>query len=94
MNANLSRRQLLKNSGALVVSFSLYGPLSRAFGQSQQAPEARPLAVDRVLSARGLDQLRAELRAAETALADSDSAAAAAAVRSYGRLRRQRDRSW
>src|SRR5260370_5091088 len=44
------------------------------------------LAIDRVLSARGLDQLRAELRAAETTLADADSAAAAAAIRTYGRL--------
>src|SRR5712691_5788356 len=44
------------------------------------------LAIDRVLSARGLDQLRAELRAAETTMADADSAAAAAAVRTYGRL--------
>src|SRR6266571_5168538 len=37
------------------------------------------LAIDRVLSARGLDQLRAELRAA-------DSAASADAIRRYGRL--------
>jgi len=48
MKANLSRRQLLKSSGALVVSFSLYGPLSRAFAQSQAAPEPRPFAVERV----------------------------------------------
>ena len=44
------------------------------------------LAIDRVLSARGLDQLRAELRAAEAAMAAPDSAAAAAAIRTYGRL--------
>ena len=44
------------------------------------------LAIDRVLSARGLDQLRAELRAAEAAMAGSDSAAAAVAIRKYGRL--------
>src|SRR5258707_1856779 len=44
------------------------------------------LAIDRVLSARGLDQLRAELRAAEAAMAGSDSAAAADAIRKYGRL--------
>src|SRR5437660_1536637 len=44
------------------------------------------LAIDRVLSARGLDQLRAELRAAEAAMTGSDSAAAAAAIRTYGRL--------
>src|SRR5579864_7266780 len=45
---SISRRQLLKGSGALVVSFSLYGPLSRALAQSQEAPEARPYAVERV----------------------------------------------
>src|SRR5947209_7949245 len=44
------------------------------------------LAIDRVLSARGLDQLRAELRAAEAAMAASDSGTAAAAIRTYGRL--------
>src|SRR5690348_14834265 len=44
------------------------------------------LAIDRVLSARGLDQLRAELRAAEAAMAGPDSAAAADAIRRYGRL--------
>ena len=44
------------------------------------------LAIDRVLSARGLDQLRAELRAAEAAMAGSDSAAAADAIRKYSRL--------
>jgi len=45
---SISRRQLLKGSGALVVSFSLYGPLSRALAQSEAAPEARPVAVERV----------------------------------------------
>jgi ATPase subunit of ABC transporter with duplicated ATPase domains len=44
------------------------------------------LAIDRVLSARGLDQLRAELRAAEAEMADPDSAAAADAIRRYGKL--------
>jgi len=44
------------------------------------------LAIDRVLSARGLDQLRADLRAAEAAMAGSDSAATADAIRTYGRL--------
>jgi len=44
------------------------------------------LAIDRVLSARGLDQLRAELRAAEAAMAAADSATSAAAIRKYGRL--------
>src|SRR5260370_8848106 len=45
---SISRRQLLKGSGALVVSFSLYGPLSRVLAQSEEAPEARPVAVERV----------------------------------------------
>jgi len=45
---SISRRQLLKSSGALVVSFSLYGPLSRALAQSQETPEARPFAAERV----------------------------------------------
>src|SRR5260370_18547684 len=44
------------------------------------------LAIDRVLSARGLDQLRAELRAAEAEMAGPDSGAAADAIRRYGRL--------
>lgn len=44
----ISRRQLLRGSGALVVSFSLYGPLRRAFGQSQETPEPRPFAAERV----------------------------------------------
>jgi len=45
---SISRRQILKGSGALVVSFSLYGRLSRALAQSQEAPEPRPYAVERV----------------------------------------------
>jgi nicotinate dehydrogenase subunit B len=45
---SISRRQLLKGSGALVVSFSLFGPLSRALAQSQETPEPRPYAVERV----------------------------------------------
>ena len=44
----ISRRQLLKGSGALVVSFSLYGPLCRALAQSGDASESRPFAVERV----------------------------------------------
>jgi ATPase subunit of ABC transporter with duplicated ATPase domains len=44
------------------------------------------LAIDRVLSARGLDQLRAELRVAEAEMADPDAAAAADAIRRYGKL--------
>src|SRR5258708_35573382 len=45
---SISRRQLLKGSGALVVSFSLYGPLSGVRAQSQETPEPRPYAVERV----------------------------------------------
>ena len=44
----ISRRQLLKGSGALVVSFSLRGPLSRVLAQSQETSEPRPYAVERV----------------------------------------------
>ena len=44
------------------------------------------LAIDRVLSARGLDQIRAGLRAAEAQMADPDAGAAAAAIRRYSRL--------
>jgi ATPase subunit of ABC transporter with duplicated ATPase domains len=43
-------------------------------------------AMDRVLSARGLDVLRASLREAETGMADSDPARRDAAVRRYGHL--------
>jgi ATPase subunit of ABC transporter with duplicated ATPase domains len=42
--------------------------------------------VDRVLSARGLDELLAELRQAELDMADADSARRDAAVRKYGHL--------
>ena len=44
------------------------------------------LAVDRVLSARGLDTLLAGLREAEVGMADSDPARRDAAVRRYGQL--------
>jgi ATPase subunit of ABC transporter with duplicated ATPase domains len=44
------------------------------------------LAVDRVLSARGLDTLLAGLREAEAGMADSDPARRDAAVRRYGQL--------
>src|SRR5579859_5130751 len=62
---------------------------SGAVGYLPQDPrtgDLDTLAIDRVLSARGLDQLRADLRAAEAAMAAPDSAAAAAAIRKYGRL--------
>ena len=45
---SISRRQLLRGSGALVVSFSLYGSLKQAFGQSQETAESRPFAAERV----------------------------------------------
>ena len=44
------------------------------------------LAMDRVLSARGLDSLMAGLREAETAMADADTRRRDAAVRRYGAL--------
>src|SRR5579871_6771849 len=62
---------------------------SGAVGYLPQDPrtgDLDTLAIDRVLSARGLDQLRAALRAAEAQMADPDSGAAAAAIRRYGRL--------
>lgn len=45
---SLSRRQILKGGGALVVSFSFWGPLSRAFAQSDETPQPRPYAAERV----------------------------------------------
>src|ERR1700690_3864195 len=62
---------------------------SGAVGSLPQAPRTGNLdmlAIDRVLSARGLDQLRAELRTAEAGMADPDSATAADAIRRYGKL--------
>src|SRR5271155_2462916 len=51
--------------------------------QDPRTGDLNTLAIDRVLSARGLDQLRADLRAAETQMADPDSDAAAKAIRQY-----------
>jgi nicotinate dehydrogenase subunit B len=45
---SLSRRQILKGGGALVVSFSFCGPLSRALAQSDQTLQPRPYAAERV----------------------------------------------
>lgn len=42
---NLSRRKLLKGSGALVVSFGI-GPVSRTLAQSGATPETRPFAAE------------------------------------------------
>jgi len=44
------------------------------------------LALDRVLSARGLDELRAQMRAAEAAMSGRDPDSAQKAIRRYGRL--------
>jgi nicotinate dehydrogenase subunit B len=46
MTKPISRRQLLQGGGALVVSFSLFGPLLKAFGQDPG--EARPFAAERI----------------------------------------------
>ena len=54
--------------------------------QDPRTGDLEVLAVDRVLSARGLDQLRADLRTAEAQMADADPAAAAAAIGRYSRL--------
>src|SRR5580658_9232573 len=57
---------------------------SGAVGYLPQDPRTGDLdmlAIDRVLSARGLDQIRADLRAAEAQMAAPDSGAAAAAIR-------------
>jgi nicotinate dehydrogenase subunit B len=45
---SISRRQIIKGGGALVVSFSFWGPLSRALAQTSDAPQARPYAAERV----------------------------------------------
>ncbi|MBV9380173.1 MAG: ABC-F family ATP-binding cassette domain-containing protein, partial [Streptosporangiaceae bacterium] len=44
------------------------------------------MALDRVLSARGLDELKAELRAAEAQMADNNRGNAEKAIRRYGSL--------
>ncbi|HYZ53025.1 MAG TPA: ABC-F family ATP-binding cassette domain-containing protein [Streptosporangiaceae bacterium] len=62
---------------------------SGAIGYLPQDPrtgDLDTLAVDRVLSSRGLDELRAALRQAEAQMADSDASRADAAIRMYGRL--------
>src|SRR6201985_2258603 len=54
--------------------------------QDPRTGDMDTLAIDRVLSARGLDQIRGQLRAAGAGMADAASAAASAAIRKYGRL--------
>ena len=52
--------------------------------QDSRAGDLAGLAMDRVLSARGLDEVRAAMRAAEQQMADPDPARRDAAVRRYG----------
>jgi ATPase subunit of ABC transporter with duplicated ATPase domains len=54
--------------------------------QDPRTGDLEVLAVDRVLSARGLDKLRADLRTAEAQMADADPAAAAGAIGRYAGL--------
>jgi len=54
--------------------------------QDPRTGDLEKLAVDRVLSSRGLDELRAALRQAESQMADADRNRADAAIRKYGRL--------
>jgi ATPase subunit of ABC transporter with duplicated ATPase domains len=52
--------------------------------QDSRAGDLAGLAMDRVLSARGLDEVRATMRTAEAQMADPDPARRDAAVRRYG----------
>jgi len=52
--------------------------------QDSRAGDLTGLAMDRVLSARGLDEVRAAMRTAEEQMADPDPARRDAAVRRYG----------
>jgi len=52
--------------------------------QDARAGDLAGVAMDRVLSARGLDEVRAAMRTAEQQMADPDPARRDAAVRSYG----------
>src|SRR5215831_6226507 len=52
--------------------------------QDSRAGDLTGLAMDRVLSARGLDEVRAAMRTAEKQMADPDPARRDAAVRRYG----------
>src|SRR5262249_58246983 len=52
--------------------------------QDSRAGDPAGLAMDRVLSARGLDEVRATMRTAEQQMADPDPARRDAAVRRYG----------
>jgi ATPase subunit of ABC transporter with duplicated ATPase domains len=54
--------------------------------QDTMVGDVKGLAIDRVLSARGLDSLLAEMREAELQMADADTGMRDAAVRRYGHL--------
>ncbi len=54
MNHHVSRRQILKSTGALVVSFSFAGPVSEALAQGAAAP--KPLALTEVDSFLQIDR--------------------------------------
>jgi nicotinate dehydrogenase subunit B len=45
---SISRRQILKGSGALIVSFSFAGPVLRALAQSDETAQPRPFAAERI----------------------------------------------
>lgn len=59
--------------------------------QDPRTGDLDTLARDRILSARGLDQLHRDLRAAEERMADPDPAVRDPAVRRYGRLQERFD---
>jgi ATPase subunit of ABC transporter with duplicated ATPase domains len=54
--------------------------------QDPRTGDLEILALDRVLSARGLDEVRAQLRKAEERMSDPDPAVAERAIRRYGNL--------
>jgi ATPase subunit of ABC transporter with duplicated ATPase domains len=62
------------------------GPSIGYLPQDTRAGDMDGLAMDRVLSARGLDEVRAGMRAAEAQMADGQPARRDAAVRRYGQL--------
>ena len=62
------------------------GPSIGYLPQDSRAGDLDGLAMDRVLSARGLDEVRAGMRAAEAQMADGRPALRDAAVRKYGQL--------
>src|SRR6202012_3388369 len=62
---------------------------SGTVGYLRQAPrpgDLDPLALDRILSARGLDELRDQMRRAESLMSDPDPVKAEKGIRRYGTL--------